>query len=58
MSVSGNGDDDVMVEAKPENVCPGCRSGDHFKCDRGAWDFETDGPTVCYCYANEHQVTR
>lgn len=49
-------DDDVMAEAKPSNVCPECKAGKHWNCDGGAWDFDDDEPTVCFCAANEHQV--
>lgn len=35
-------------------VCPECRVDKHDNCDGGAWDFDTDAPTVCACAANEH----
>lgn len=35
-------------------VCPECRVGKHDNCDGGAWNFDTDTPTVCACAANEH----
>jgi hypothetical protein len=36
-------------------MCPGCRSGDCFKCDEGAWDEWNDIPTVCACFARNHE---
>jgi hypothetical protein len=37
------------------SVCPECRSGKCWACDGTAWDFETDGPTVCLCAVDGHE---
>jgi hypothetical protein len=36
------------------SVCPECRVAKHDNCDGGAWDFDTDTPTVCRCAAENH----
>lgn len=42
----------VFLPGSPS--CPGCRAGDHQKCDGGAWDLDTDQPTHCRCAADNH----
>lgn len=45
--------DDVMFVGG-RGSCPECRVGKHDNCDGGAWDFDTDQPTACPCWAENH----
>lgn len=36
------------------STCPECVAGKHRNCDTTAWDHDTDQPTACACWANDH----
>jgi hypothetical protein len=48
----------VTTERPKPAICPECRVGKHGNCDTGAWDFDTDMPTRCDCWANNHEGSR